>query len=121
MPLHDDVLREDIPRARPRAENNFLGAEAHGRPFCRLFGSRLNAVRLILPLRDHRNDRMWCCAIELRAVRVRESQHVAAVLDDRDLHAEADSEVRYTLLTRVAHGLNLPLDSAFTEATGHQN
>src|ERR1700730_14834091 len=113
MPLHDDVFREDIPRACARAENNFLGTEAHGRTFYRLFGSRLNTARLILPLRDHRNDRIWSCAIDLSAIRFRESQNMAPILDDRDLHAKADSEVRYPLLARVANSLDLALDPAF--------
>ena len=50
-----------------------------------------------------------------------QAEHVAAVLDDRDLHAEADAEVRHALLAREAHRLDLALDAALAEAAGHED
>ena len=48
-------------------------------------------------------------------------EHVARVLDDRDLHAEADAEIGHAALARVAHGLDLALDAALAEAARHQD
>ncbi len=60
-------------------------------------------------------------AVELRAVRVGEPDHVAPVLDDRDLHAEADAEIRHALLARELHRLDLAFDAALAEAAGHED
>src|SRR5882757_10053092 len=59
--------------------------------------------------------------VELRAVRIRQSEHVATVFNNRNLHAETDAEVRHALLARITHGLNLSFDAALAEATGHED
>ena len=76
---------------------------------------------LVLPLGDQRDDRMRRGAVELGAVRALEPGDVARELDDRELHAEADAEVRHAVLARVAHRLDLALDAALAEAAGHQD
>ena len=121
MALHDDVLREDLASARPGAEHHFLGTQAHGRALVGLLGALLGTASQILPFGDHRNDRMRRGTVEFRAVRVRQTQHVATVLDDRNLHAETDAEIRHTLLARIAHSLDLALDAALAEAARHEN
>ena len=59
--------------------------------------------------------------LELGGVGAVEPAHVARVLDDRALHAEADAEVRHALLAGVADRLDLPLDAAVAEAPRHQD
>ena len=46
---------------------------------------------------------------------------VARVLDRRDLHAEADAEVRDLVLARVLRRQDLAFDAALAEAARHQD
>ncbi len=46
---------------------------------------------------------------------------MASELDDGQLHAEADAEVRYPLLACVTHRLNLALNATLAKAAGHQD
>ena len=46
---------------------------------------------------------------------------MAPVLDHRELHAEADAEVRDRVLTSVAYRSDLALNATLAEAAGHQN
>src|SRR4051812_35568606 len=106
MALHDDVLREDFAGAGARTEDNFLSTQAHGRTLVGLLGSLLRAASQVLPLGDHRNDRMRSRTVELRAIRVRQPQHVAAVFNNGNLHAETDTEIRHALLAGKAYCLD---------------
>src|SRR5690606_20551160 len=76
---------------------------------------------LVLPFGDQRDDGMRRRAVDLGRLRAGEAEDVARVLDDRDLHAEADPKVRHALLAREPHGLDLALDAALAEAAGHEN
>ena len=46
---------------------------------------------------------------------------MARVLDHRDLHPQADAEVRHAVLAGVAHGPDLPFDAAFAESAGDED
>ena len=59
--------------------------------------------------------------IEFGAVRALETGHVARELDHRELHAEADAEVRHLVLARVADRLDLAFHAALAEAARHQD
>ena len=50
-----------------------------------------------------------------------EFQDVASEFDGRDLHSEAEAEVRNVVLARELGGLDLAFDSAFAEATGNED
>src|SRR5262245_10540660 len=93
----------------PLGEHHGIETEAHGPALVR-------DVSLLGQEIDHVVGRPRS---ELRGVRPREAAHVTGVLDHRALHAEADAEVRHVPLSRVADGLDLPLDAAITEAAGH--
>ena len=54
--------------------------------------------------------------IELRAVRTRQSGHVARVFDDGELHAQTDAEIRNLVLAGEADRPNLPFYAALAEA-----
>ena len=60
-------------------------------------------------------------ALELGRVRALEPRDAARVLDDRELHAEADPEERDLVGARVADRLDLPLGAAVAEATGDED
>ena len=59
--------------------------------------------------------------LELRAVGLRQPANVAGVLDDRALHAEADSEIRNLLFARVLDGANHSGDAPLAEAAGNED
>ena len=59
--------------------------------------------------------------VELGAVRAGQAGDVARELDRRDLHAQADAEVRHLVLARVADRRDLAFDAALAEAARHQD
>src|SRR5262252_6697385 len=59
--------------------------------------------------------------IELARVRLLPPRHVTRELDRGHLHAEAEPEVRNAALAGVARRVDLALDAALAEATGHHD
>src|SRR5215472_2151855 len=121
MALHDEIAPVNLAGARAGTEQHLLRPEAHGAALVGALIAHLRAVHLILPLGNERNDRVGRGAVELGAVGVAEAERVAAELDDRHLHAEADPEVGHAVLARVAYRLDLALDAALAETARHQN
>src|SRR6201996_8690334 len=121
VPLHDDILAEDVACTSPGAEDHLLRAQTHGRTLVGCFIAHLRAACLVLPLGDERNDRVRRRTIELGAVGIGKAKHVAAVLDNGHLHTQADTKVRNAVLTRVACGLDLSLDATLAETAGYQD
>ena len=74
-----------------------------------------------LLLRHQVDDRMLRVRIELRRVGICPAEHIPCELDDRDLHTEADAEVRNLMLTRVLCRHDHPLDSTGTETARNQD
>src|SRR5262249_61082669 len=120
MALHDEIAPVYLAGARASTEQDLLRPEAHGGALVGTLIAHLRAVHLILPFGDERDHRIGCGAIELGAVGIAEPERGAAELDDRHLHAKADTEVGYALLAGIAHRLDLALDAALPEATRHQ-
>src|SRR6185437_6011757 len=100
--LEDGILAEDLPGARPGPEQYLLRAQAHRAALAGSLVAGLGAASLVLPLADERDHRVRRRAVELRAVGAREAEHVAAKLDDRHLHAEADAEIGHAILAGEA-------------------
>mmetsp|Transcript_18179 Transcript_18179/g.64689 ORF Transcript_18179/g.64689 Transcript_18179/m.64689 type:complete len:232 (+) Transcript_18179:32-727(+) len=70
----------------------------------------------------HKDDRrVRRDLVEFRRVGAGASQHSAAVLDDHDLHAEADAEVGLFLLAAKLGSQNHALHAALPKATGHDD
>src|SRR4051812_31731332 len=59
--------------------------------------------------------------VELARVRAFKSTHVARKLDACRLHAEADSEIRYLFLARIADRIQHSFDAALAEAAGDED
>ena len=59
--------------------------------------------------------------IEFRAIGAGESRLVASILDDGELHAETNAEIRNAVFARVPDRVDLALDPTFAEPTRHQN
>ena len=67
------------------------------------------------------DDREWRAPVELRRVGTLEAGHVAGELDDCALQSETDPEERDAALAREADRVDLALDSAHTETSGHED
>src|SRR5690606_24072252 len=67
------------------------------------------------------DDRILAIRVELQAVRVRQAELVAGVLNDGDLKAEAEPEVRDAALAGESHGGDLAFDAAVAEAAGDED
>merc|ERR1719263_920399 len=70
----------------------------------------------------HEDDgRLLALFVELRRVRAGPAQLVAGVLDDGDLHAQADAEVGLLLLATELGARDHALDAPYPEAAGHDD
>ena len=112
-----------VDAVRQRAGNDLAGlrAEAHRPAEIGLGGSFFDGSVAVLPFGDECDDRMRRIGIELGAVGVGEPRLVPCILDHRELHAEADSQIGNPVLARVADRLDLAFDAAFAEASRHQD
>src|SRR5690606_7415131 len=99
----------------------FLAPEAHGAAQAGIRGTHFGLTVGRVPLGDERDDGMRRLRIELGGVRAGEPRDVARVLDDGELHAEADSEVRHVVLAGVTYGRDLAFDAALAEAARDQD
>ncbi len=100
---------------------HLLRAQPHRAAEVRLLVARLERSLLVLPFADQRDDRVRARAVELGAVRTRQTGDVARVLDDRELHPQADAEIRDAVHPCMAHRLDLAVDAALAEAAGNQD
>ncbi len=64
---------------------------------------------------------MTTVLVELGGVGVGPAQHVTGELDDRDLHTQADAQIRDLVLTGITYRRDLALDAAQTETARHEN
>ena len=64
------------------------------------------------------DDGMLAFGVELRRVRVLDPENVAGIFDDRDLHPEADAEVRNIVLAGITAGKHLAFDPSSAESAG---
>jgi hypothetical protein len=105
-------------RERALLHGRGLRAQAHRAAEVRLLVAALDLAVVVLPLGDERDDRVLRVGIELGGVGALEIALVARDLDRRDLHAEADAQVRHLVLARELHRRDLALDAALAEAAG---
>ena len=121
VPLVDRILAVERVHQRARQQARLLRAQAHAAAQVGLLVAHLLAARQILPLGDQRDHRMIRGAVEFGAVGALQAEHAARVFDDRQLHPQADAEIRNAILARIADRLDLALDAAVAEAAGHQD
>ncbi len=62
--------------------------------------------------------RLW---LEFGAVGAGHAGHVAGIFDNRNLHTQADAEIRHCGFTGITDSADLALDAALAETTGHEN
>ena len=98
-----------------------LRAEAHRAAEIGVHAALLHRAVAVEPFVDQRDHRMRGVGVELGGVRTLEPGLVARHLDRRDLHAEADAEIRDAVLARELRGQDLALDAALAEAARHED
>ena len=64
---------------------------------------------------------MFCVLVEFGGVGIGESDHVAGILNDGTLHAEANAKERNLPLASEADGVDLAFDAPFAKATRDQD
>ena len=98
-----------------------LRAEPHRAAEIGLLAALLDRAVAVLPFGHQRDHRMRRVGVELGAVGVGEAATCARVLDHRELHAQADAEIRDLVLARVADRLDLAFDAALAEPARHEH
>src|SRR5450432_822896 len=74
-----------------------------------------------LQLAQLENHAVRRARVELGGIGVLEAAHVARVLDDHGLHAQADAEIRHLVFAGEADGVQHAVDSALAESARHQH
>ena len=121
MALADHVRAVHGVRQRAVRDPHLLCTEPHRAAEIGLLVARLDRALLVLPFADQRDHGVRAAAVELRAVRPGETGHVARVLDDGELHPQADPEIGDAVDARMTHGLDLALDAALAEPARDQD
>ena len=106
--LVDHRLTEDLARPRAVVKLHRVGTQAH----------RPAHVGDLLLLRQQVDDREGRLGVELGRVGPFHPGDVTGELGDRDLHPEADAEIRDALHARDPRRLDLPLDPALPKPPG---
>ena len=98
-----------------------LRAETHGASEVGAVIATLDRAVAVLPLGDQRHYRVRRRGVELGAVGVGKARLVTRILDDRQLHPQANAEIGNAVLARVPNRPDLALDAALAESARHQN
>src|SRR6266571_2956622 len=114
----DHVRAVDLAREAPGLERCALSAQAHRPAEIGLFVAALDAAVAVLPLGHERDHRVRRVAVEFRAVRAREADDVSREFDHRELHAQANAEIRDLVLARVLDRLHHAFNAPLAEAPG---
>src|SRR5580765_6726876 len=116
---HD--LAVDLVCERAGRDIGALRTQAHRAAQVGVRVALLDRAVAVLPLVDQGDHRVLRVGLELGAVRAVQARQMARDLDRRDLHAQADAQVRDLVFARVLRGADFALDAALAEAAGHQD
>src|SRR6266513_1179011 len=111
----DHVRAVDLACEAPRLEHGALSTQPHRPAEIGLFVAALDAAVAVLPLGHERDHRVRRVAVEFRAVRAREADDVS-----RELHAQADAQIRDLVLARVLDRLYHAFDSPPAETARNE-
>ena len=64
---------------------------------------------------------MRCLWIKLRAIGAIKTTYIARILDDCDLHTEADTQIGNIIFPRCFNRVDLALSTSSSKASRHQN
>ena len=106
-------LRLPVAAAHGRLRRNDAGVTAEPER-----AALVNAVGL--PVHEI-NDLVCAVGFKFSGMRIGKICHVPCVFDHRNLHAETDSEIRQTVLSRILCRRDHALNAARTESAGDQD
>ena len=72
-------------------------------------------------VRHDMDERMSSLRILLSTIGIRVSENISCIFYDRELHAEAETEVRYTIFTGIADSGQHTVDTALSKSTGNND
>src|SRR6266581_6304625 len=116
----DQVRAVDLAREAPGLERCALSAQAHRPAEIGLFVAALDAAVAALPLGHERDHRVRRVAVKFRAVRAREADDVSREFDHRELHTQANAEIRNLVLARVLDRLHHAFHTALAETARNE-
>ena len=98
-----------------------LCAKTHCATQIALLGTDFDVTVFVAPFRNQRHYRVLTVWHKFRRVRVFHSRYVARKFDQRNLHTQADAEVRNIVFTRVACSGDLAFNTAVAKAARDEN
>jgi hypothetical protein len=98
-----------------------LCAKTHCATQIALLGTDFDVAFFVSPFSDKRHYRVLTVWHKFRRVRVFHPRYVARKFDQRNLHTQANAEVRNIVFTRIACGSDLAFDTTVAEAARDQN
>src|SRR5574343_219921 len=116
---HDGAV--DFCRQRTGLDGASLRAQTHGAAQIGILVALLDLAVGALPFVDQSDYWLWRFQIELGGVSAGQAGLVARVFDQRDLHTEADAEVRDLVFTGELGRHDLAFHTALAEAARYQN
>ena len=121
MAFVNGFLAVDAPHHTTFLEVAGLGSQAHGAAHVGTLVALLGAAVDVLPLGDQGHDGMRGGRVHLGGIRALEAAHVAGVLHQRHVHAQADPQEGNIVFAGVAHRGDLALHAPVAEASRHQD
>src|SRR5690606_2959151 len=107
--------------ARVRLDWATLSAFAHRATQIRRVVALFNFTFAILPFGDQGHDWMRRRRIKFRAIGATQTSDIASKFHNSQLHAQTYAQIRHTMFTGIANGLDFPFSTALAEAARNQN
>ena len=98
-----------------------LCAQAHCAAEIALLGTHFNITFFITPLGNERHNRVLTVWHKFRRVGVIHTRHITCKLNQRNLHTQANAQIRNIVFTRIACGSNFTFDATVAETTRNQD
>src|SRR3989338_9193435 len=108
-------------RQRAGLDRAALRTEAHRAAQIGIAAARLHPAVAVAPFGDQRDDRVFGFQIEFGAVRVSHACNMPRILDHRELHSEADAQIRYLVFARKTDCGDLAFRAALAETARYQD
>ncbi len=116
MALGDGRLAVQLAYQRILIQLALLRAQAHGAAQIALLGADFNVAIFVTPFGNQGHNRVFTVWHKFRRVGVFHTRYIAREFNQRNLHTQANAQIRNIVLTRVARGGDLTFHTAVAEA-----
>ena len=121
MTLGDGRLAVKLAYQRIITQLALLRAQAHGAAQIALLRADFNVAIFVTPFGNQGHDRVFTVWHKFRRVGVFHTRYVTRELNQRNLHTQADAQIRNIVFTRIARGGDLAFNAAVAEAARDQD